>query len=237
MALLFRLGARPDAAQVRALAASGGFAVVHEPAVDDAAVNWLELLINGVSFDLVGLAGGQAAETPAPRHRFALDSGEEPGVEAVALVPGPHLAGGEAMLPVVRSQLALALCLAGLPGLVGIAWETAQSWMEVGYFTRSISAWLEGGVFPALGLTAVVPAFDGALHSEGLAFFTGQELRLEPELAQDRAATTKLAVRLLNKLVGQPPVAARYAFAGPAGEPLALEPSPNGRFVRVWPNA
>src|SRR5690606_29544588 len=162
--------------------------VSHDPggagASSAGADNWLELLSNGLTFDLLGLAGGPPAELPALRHIFGLDHAMPDAVEAVWFVAGPHLAGGESMMPVVRSQLALALRLAALPGLVAVAWTPAQSAMAVNYFTTVVSAWLEGGAFPALGLTAFALALDGGLQSEGLAFLTGQELRLEPELAE-----------------------------------------------------
>ena len=235
VALLFRHGTRPDAAAVRALAESAGaFSVSHDPGDSRAeAGNWLELLSNGLTFDLLGLAGGAPAELPALRHSFGLDDAMPDAVEAVWLVTGPHLSGGEAMMPVVRSQLALSLRLSVLPGLVAVAWTPARSAMAVNYFTPLVSGWLEGGPFPALGLTAFTLALDGGLQSEGLAFLTGQELRIEPELAEDGVAATKLAVRLVNELVEYGEVTDRFEMTGPDGAPLVLEPSANGAFVRV----
>jgi hypothetical protein len=227
VALLFRSGARPDAPGVRALAeGSDAFSIARGDS------DWLELLVNGLAFDLTGL-GETPAAFPSARHRFGLGEAELGAVEAIALGAGPHLAEGAAMMPVVRSQFLLTLELAALPGLVAIAWKPAQSWMAVDYCTRIASAWLEGGAFPALGLTVITDALDGGLQSEGLAFFTGQELRIEPELAEDRAQATRLAVRLMNELVVQEAVEARHEFVGPDGAALILEPSSNGRFVRV----
>lgn len=233
VALLFRKGTRPDAVAVRALADNGGFGVSHDPSRTDGAGNWLELLVNGLAFDLVGLAGGPAAAMPAVRHRFGIEDAQLGELETVALAAGPHLSGGEALLPIVRSQLALALQLAQLPGLAAVGWVPAQTRMAVDYFGTVASAWLEGRAFPALGLTALVPALDGGLHSEGLAFFTGQELRIEPELVEDREQATRLAVRLINQLAAQDAVDRRFEFTGPDGAALSLEPSANGRFVRV----
>lgn len=179
-----------------------------------------------------GLADGPPAELPALRHNFGLEDTPN-ALEAVSLIAGPHLAGGESMMPIVRSQLALSLRLAALPGLVAIAWTPAKSAMAVNYFTSLVSAWLEGGVFPALGLTAFTLALDGGLQSEGLAFLTGQELRLEPELTEDGVAATKLAVRLMNELVEHGKVTERLEMIGPDGAPLILEPSANNFFVRV----
>jgi hypothetical protein len=237
VALLFLKEARPDAAAVRSLAEkAGGFSISHDPrsaaGSDSEEENWLELLINGLTFDLRGLAGGGAAELPDLRHSFGLEDAPD-AVEAVSLVAGPHLAGGESMMPIVRSQLALALRLAVLPGLVAVAWTPARSAMAVTYFKPLVSAWLEGGAFPALGLTVFTLALDGGLQSEGLAFLIGQELRLEPELTEDGVAATKLAVRLVNALVEHGEVTERLEMTGPDGAPLVLEPSANNTFVRV----
>lgn len=238
VALLFHEGARPGAAAVRALATHGGFSISHDPSIEGSSNNsgdgnWLELLINGLVFDLVGLADGPPAATLASRHRFGIEDAELGEVETVALVPGPHLAGAEAMLPIVRSQLALALQLSQLPDLAAVGWAPVQSRMATDYFATVASGWLEGGAFPALGLTALVPSLDGGLQSEGLTFFTGQELRIEPELAEDRVAAAKLAVRLIDQLAAQDAIDRRFEFGGLDGEPLLLEPSANGRFVRV----
>src|SRR5690606_16312375 len=126
VALLFREGARPDAAAVRSIADStGAFSVSHDPGLtvgfNEGEGNWLELLMNGLSFDLRGLAGGDPAEMPILRHSFGLED-VSGGLQAVSLGAGPHLTGCESMMPIVRSQLALSLRLAVLPGLVAIAW-------------------------------------------------------------------------------------------------------------------
>ena len=93
---------------------------------------------------------------------------------------------------------------------------------------------IEGGVFPGLGLAALVPTPDGGMHSQGLALFTGQELRLEPDLASDRATGAKIGLRLMHWLVEHGRLEAPERIPGPDGEPLRMEPSSNGRFVRVW---
>ena len=67
---------------------------------------------------------------------------------------------------------------------------------------------------------------------------TGQELRIEPEIATDKAAAARLGVRLINELVtlgGRLTESER--MTGPDGERLTIAPSENGRYVRVWPRA
>jgi hypothetical protein len=241
--LLFAPGERPEREAVAALARGGsGFAISLDPAANDDRVNgpagpgtWLELLANGLTFDLVGLAPGASASAPDPGHAFGFAAGFEAGpMEAVTLQPGPHLAAGAAMLPVVRSLALLAARLAALPGTRAVAWHPARCWCEPEHYRASVLRWIEGGVFPGLGLASLVPMPDGGMQSQGLALFTGQELRLEPELAEDRAAGAKIALRLMHWLVEHGRLDSAERLPGPDGLPLRLEPSGNGRFVRVW---
>ena len=110
----------------------------------------------------------------------------------------------------------------------------ARSWCAPAHYRDSVLRWIEGGVFPGLGLAALVPTPDGGMHSQGLALFTGQELRLEPDLASDRATGAKIGLRLMHWLVEHGRLEAPERIPGPDGEPLRMEPSSNGRFVRVW---
>ena len=195
---------------------------------------WLEMLADGVTFDLLGLAPGPATERPSCAYSYALEEAATPGVEALTLRPGPHLVGGETMLPVVRSLARLAASLAQCDGVVAVAWHPARCWCSPRYFRDSVLRWIEGGVFPGLGLATLAPMPDGGMQSQGLALFTGQELRLEPELAADRTAGAKVALRLMHWLVEHGRLEAKETLPGPDGRPLHLEPSANGRFVRVW---
>lgn len=196
---------------------------------------WLELLAKGMTFDLVGLAPGPAPEPPPCIHGYALAANADPiGMEALTLRLGPHLAAGGRLLPVVRGLASLAATLSETDGVEAVAWHPARSWCGARYFRESVRRWVEGGVFPALGLTSLAPTADGGMQSEGLALFTGQELRLEPELMTDRAEGAKIGVRLVDHLVGVGKIDKPQRIGGPDTRPLRLEPSANGRFVRVW---
>ena len=242
MSLLFAAGERPEKQAVAALVHSGsGFAISLEPAGNSErgggveAGDWLELIANGLTFDLVGLAPGRAAETPPRGPGPGLPAGlEAERMEAITLQPGPHLAEGATMLPVVRSLAWLGARLADLPGTRAVAWHPARSWCDPAHYRDSVLRWIEGGVFPGLGLASLVPVPDGGLQSQGLALFTGQELRLEPELVEDRAAGAKIALRLMHWLVEHGRLDAPERLPGPEGQTLRLEPSENTRFVRVW---
>lgn len=167
-------------------------------------------------------------------HSFDLASSFDiNSAEAIELAAGRHLTGGEHLLPVVRTQMAIALELCELPGAVAVGWEPAGSLSSVAHFKDGVERWLDGGAFPGLGLTAIELADNGGLRSIGLAFFTGQELELSPELCADRSKGTKLALRLIHELVESGRLEDRTEFAGPQGEGLVLEPDKDGRTIRV----
>lgn len=239
--LLFEPGRRSRAEQVRALAADEPlFRVSFDPKegvpsrASTPGERWVEVLANGLTFDLRGLAPGTPQPVPPSTHRFGVppDLNVRP-LEAIRLCPAPQLASGKPMLPVIRGMASIAAVLAGLPGVLAVGWHAARTWSAPDHFHRSVLRWVNGGAFPGLGLTALSPTSAGGLQSEGLALFTGQELRLGPELARDRAAGARLALRLLHWLVEHGRLDAPLELSGPSGEPLQLELSADKVFVGV----
>ena len=193
------------------------------------------LLANGLTFDVTGLAPQPPIEVPVSVHSFGMAPGKDIArFQAVMIEPGPHLAAGGAMFPVVRTMAMIAAHLAQLEGVQAVAWHPARAVSEADYFRRSVLRWIEGGAFPGLGLTALVPTSAGGLQSEGLALFTGQELRLRADVAADRAEGAKIALRLLSWLVEHGRITESFSFTGPAGETLLLEPVDNFGIVEVW---
>lgn len=230
LSLVFAAGRRPSADDIAALAArERSFSISHRPAGD---ASWLELLVNGLTFDLAGLAPAGPAQPPPIAHWYGV-ADRDTGGEALSLAPGPHLAGGRAMPPVIRAASSLAVILAKLAGVGHVCWHAARNAVGSQPFIRSVSDWLAGGAFPALGLTSIFPAPDRAMRSEGLSLFTGQELRLEPghgAVADD----AKLAVRLIDRLVAHGRVTAPATWTiDPAGT-VQIEPAGTGETVRAW---
>lgn len=205
-------------------------------AEDSRGLTWVELLKDGLTFDLEGLAPGEGLEAPHCDYQFDYrENISRSGLEAVRLIPGSHLSGGETSLPVLRGMFSLARDLVRhFEDIEAIAWAPSSSLIGRRFFESTITAWLDGGAFPALGLTAFRETLDGGLVSVGLEFLIGQELRIEPPLAGDKVAATRLGVRLVNQLVLSGPVEGIEQVLGPDGQRLRLEPSSNGRFVRVW---
>jgi len=237
MSLLFPSGKRPRASEVdRALSAEAtrppAGAITHRP---DSEEGWLELLASGLTFDLAGLRPGPAADNPGSKHFFGFgESPDSAGLEAVSLAPGQHVAGGGAMIPLVRVMAGLAASLSLGLRARAVVWHPARTCMEPAFFARIVRDWLAGGPFPALGLTAVEPNAVGGVRSVGLAFFTGQEMMLEGKLGESRVDAVKLAVKLIDFLVRQGRIGQRMDVSGPDGEALIAEPSADARRVMVW---
>lgn len=232
LSLIFAEGQRPDLDAVAALAAAPGaampFALSHIPEADQ---NWVELLSAGLTFDLHGLAHGPATVYPGAGALLGL--AEAPEGEVLSLQPAPHLADGPGVLPVVRVLAGIGVQLASLPGVLAAHWQPASCWMTVKYYSGVIAEWLDGGAFPALGLTSLRREPDGAMTSLGLDFFIGQELRFEPDRRLPPAAIAKAAVRLVHSLVESGPLRSRAEYAGPEGSVLVIEPVRQGRLLRV----
>ncbi len=196
---------------------------------------WLELLRDGLTFDLCGLAPGPCPAAPLVTHRFDFaPHDDEHELEALAVQPGPHLAGGERSMPVMKAMLGLARDLTQhFPDLVAIHWAPSHSVIGRRFFESVITAWLDGGAFPALGLTAFEETADGALQSVGLDVWIGQEMRIEPPLTADRIAATRLGVRLINQLVIVGGLDESERIIAPDGTRLVMQTSRNSQYIRV----
>ncbi len=236
LSLLFAKGKRPSADEIaRLLEASeiaGAAAHVSYRPPDDRE-GLLELLVSGLTFDLVGLAPATALPPPPCSHRFGLSPGDiAEGLDAITLLPGHHLSGGHAMIPVVQAMLGLAGHIALPLAVEAVCWHPAQSWMEPQYFSRVALGWLSGGPFPALGLTALEHSSEG-VRSEGLAFFSGQELLVGRREGESAADTAKLAVRFIDYVVANGPFRREIEFEGLDGERLRVVPGDFGKLVTV----
>ena len=205
------------------------FTVSHRPKDDD---DWLELLSSGLTFDLSGLSGAGAAPKVATRYGVAADTDLDHSAW-LRLAPGEHLSGGGSQLPVVRVMAGVVLGLLDLPGAMGVAWGPARTIMSAEHFRRIVPGWLRGGAFPALGLTALARDGAGNVVSEGLSFFAGLELRIEPLLAKQPGLAGKVAVRLIHSLVDGWTVKEPVEVEGPDGEILGVTPEENGKILRV----
>ena len=237
VSLLFDPGARPGAQQIRQLAVqTGAFAIGSDMRDEDQP--WLELVSNGLTFDLRGLAPGASTQPEPTVHQSGLDASfPRERCETISITPGPHLAAGGAMLAVVRALAMIAACCTRLDGTQAVAWHPARALSEASYFRRGVTEWNGGGSFPGLCLAALAPTGEGGLQSEGLALFTGQELSMHPEVVTDQVQASGIALRLLDWLVQHGPVTQGFELAAPAGGTLRLEPGDNPHLVSVRKDA
>lgn len=197
---------------------------------------WLELLRDGLTFDLEGLAPGPSLEFPEIEHRFDLDAMPTGfRYEAVRLGLGQHLSGGQSAIPVIRTMVSLARDITHyFEDVQAIVWPPSRSAIGRRFFESITTAWTDGGAFPALGLTAFKETLDGALQSVGLDYWIGQELRIEPPISDDKIAATRLGVRVVNHLVSLGRLEQTERLIAPDRSRLVMEPSDNGRFIRIW---
>jgi hypothetical protein len=191
----------------------------------------VELIVGGLMFEVDGLAPGSAyaGQVPADIYGFP-DVVLVEGQEAVRLLPGHHLAGGLSLAPVIRAMLALAAELAVSFPVTAVLWHPADTAIEPRAFSRLVLAWLAGGAFPAMGLTALTAMADGSVVSRGLAHFVGQEMTLRGER---NAPDLKLAAQVVDRIVQEGPL---HAFTQWRVHDtlVCAEPAREARQILVW---
>ena len=194
-----------------------------------------EIVQDGLTYDLYILprtAGYVRAEHMPPLHHLCRERHRR---AFIVVEPGPHVTTALAMLPVVRTQWQVAEQLCGMTDTVAaVGWGPSEVELPTAVFQAVAKGWVADGIFPPQGLIAINSALGGALQSCGLAHFTGQELRLEAELASDEAHATRLGLRIAETLIHRGPLTEVEQLADPGGGAIRLEPSVNGKFVRVW---
>lgn len=232
VSLVFEQGQRPNVGALHDIAASSvndnSFSVSHFAPEGE---GWAELLTLGLTFDCIGLSPGPAA--PPPPQGTLLGLHEAPEGEALALKPAPHLADAPGLQPIVRGLAGIAVELVELPGVKAVVWHPALAWMLPSYFRKVVGNWLNGGAFPALGLTTLERDRDGSIFTRGLALMTGQELRFAPDPKLGAADIARIAVRLVHSLIEVEPLEVAHEFAGPDGQTIDVVPMTGGHNLLV----
>jgi hypothetical protein len=238
LALLFPAEARPSAAAlVAAIAEPVGPVPIVPGHTPSPPTGTLELVAQGLAFDVTGLADVSPLPPPPVRHRIGLDAESLDGLAAVLVRPGLHLQAAANLLPVVRVQAAIAARIASLPGARAACWLPAATANAPATFASTVASWLAGGPFPALAFTALVADPDGTLHSRGLSFFTGQEIHIAPRPGRSPRESARIAIRLVDELAGAEPLRAITRFTGPSGERLVATPDGECGVIRIYSEA
>lgn len=198
--------------------------VSHAPEVTE---GWAEVLSNGLAFDLLGLRDGQAIPAPDITSTVGFALPDPAQSRWLKVAPGPHLAGAERLLPVIRVISMLLMELAKVGPATAIAWLPARLIVKTEVFARAVLPWLEGGAFPAPAFVAMHRETDGSLRTEGLNFLIGQEFLLRPGASGDLKQLPFVALRLVDWLVANGPVmeSARAVLAGTGAVSLEAQGS------------
>lgn len=203
-ALLYDTGSVPGITGLIGGAADcGGFTVSHTPPESE---GWAEVLRDGLTFDLRGLAGGKSMPVPVIDHAVGFDIGQCEGLAALQICPGPHIAGAQRLLPVIRVAAALAVSLAKIVQPRAICWIPARNAVAPELFNQAVQPWFEGGPFPAFALASLQRSADGAIATTGLKFLIGQEFSLVGDAGTSPEQLARVAVRLIDWLVAHGPV-------------------------------
>lgn len=228
-ALLYDVSALPSLQDLLAQSErSPTFAVSHMP---DAKDGWAELLRDGLTFDVHGLAGGPAQTPPEISAAVGLDRAALAGKGALMLSPGPHLAGAQRLLPVIRIAADLLADLARIGPASAIVWLPAKLAVRTDLFDKAIRPWFAGGPFPAPAFVAMHPDISGGLRSEGLNLFIGQEFILQSSSGKSKTDLSRVAIRLIDWLVAHGPVSIHTEAVLAGTGAVLLEVPESGRIL------
>ncbi|QQN74131.1 hypothetical protein [Croceicoccus sp. YJ47] len=101
----------------------------------------------------------------------------------------------------LRDQVAAALRISDTTGCLAVGWARARTAMGVGYFRSVAQSWLDGGAFPALGLTALHLDENGVMQSVGVRALTGWEVAVAPAPGMSHAQQAKVATRFIDHII------------------------------------
>lgn len=236
--LFFAPGHKPDgdvlaraAERIKGLHLSPVAATDHGEAPE----GWVQLERGGLTFDCTGLAPGP--DLPVPdRTRWVGTAPRQPHGASIGLGLGPHVRAGQAVLPVLKGLLALAADLvSALEHCQGVCWLGSGVAMDRDSFVAQTRRWLMDGPLPIALLVATDGDGDGVVATTGLAYFTGQEIRVAPGAASDPVEAARLAGRVANQLIYHGPLEQAQEVTGVDGLTLRLEPGGEGALVDLRP--
>ena len=229
--ILFRRNPRPTFEQVRDSCDGAEIVDAAPHPLANAVRGVIELRRAGLTFDLAGLAPGPAVPIPDLGGAELDDAIAQDGTRALSLRVGPHIAAGRRTLAVLREWFALARGIGQRLGAEGICWVPGGVAIGMEGLARHLDSWAARGDVPVSLLASFRPTIDGALQSHGLHTFTGQELRIEPPL--QRGEGDGLVRLLFTHLFYAGKQTQSGQLTAPDGHPLRIEPSADGRYVRV----
>ncbi len=146
---------------------------------------------------------------------------------------GEHVAGGERVPAIMQALLGLAQKLGSWLNAQGLVWHPANLVSGFSYFSEVVSDYLAGGAFPVLTLVNFKVDSLGIVHSNGLSFFSGQELQVANS-AMDQSETMRRVVRIVHDIAVNGPVTEVVKLDGiEKGEVLELLPLSDGGVLEM----
>lgn len=226
-ALFLAAGERPDASRIDELARSGDDFSISHRGKDPA--NWVELLRDGLTFDLIGLSPEESCAVEIDQVRLlGLPADVNLAMlEPVCLAAGPHLAGAEHLLPIVRGAAQLLTSLSQKLAVKAVLWTPSGAAVSPEWFAKACNAWIAGGPFPAFAMTSFVRT-SSDMTSRGLAFLIGQEFKLYSSSGILQEEDVRVSVRLVDWLVAHGKVERPREVVLPGVGAVRLEPGADG---------
>lgn len=209
-------------------AESATFAISHIAPPEE---GWIEILRDGLTFDLHGLADGPVQKTPDIRAGVGIDPAARSGLAVLTLSPGPHLAGAQRLLPVIRVAAEILMDISRIGSATAVVWLPANLIVRTDLFVKAVRPWLDGGPFPAPALVALHSDASGQVRSEGLNFFIGQEFLLQSKASENGASLARVAIRLIDWLVAHGPISISTEAVLAGTGAVFLEVSESGRIL------
>lgn len=237
MLIVFGDGHRPGAADLLAVVEEDQDVTVSHCPEDPEISGWMELLVDGMTFDVRGFGAQQELCARKPRNFHESMKSElwpDENLQAIAIALGPHLSQATLNLPIARSLANLASVLAnGLEDVLCLVWAPADMAIGRAHYASAATKWADSGNFPSDIFIATKHMPDDGVQSVGLVQFIGQEVRIEPEHFHDSGQAHRLARRLIAQFVLGGALREPDQIIGPEGIPLRIAPSANGKFIRV----
>lgn len=117
-----------------------------------------------------------------------------------------NLAGGEKTAPIAAALLEIGAYLVRYLTPSVIAWSPGKIATDPTYFSDVVTDYVNGGAFPALAVVRFVfSPDDAAVRTEGLVWFSGQELELTGN-GLTKADLARRAVRLIHDIAVNGPI-------------------------------
>lgn len=137
---------------------------------------------------------------------------------------GDHIAGANAVPIIVQTLFSLACQLGTAASATGLWWHPSQIISGFGYFCDAVDDYELGGAFPVLSTISFDFSDDGVVESNGLAWFSGQEIKLAAP-AMGKSEVMRRVVRIVHDIATNGAIASEIIVDGLApGEQIRLLP-------------